>query len=93
MRATNILHLGVKELYSLIRDPIMLVLIVYAFTFSVYTRATAIPQTLNKAPIAIVDEDRSPLSARIASAFYPPYFMPPALIDQREMDAGLDAGL
>ena len=30
------------------------------------------PETLNKAPIAIVDEDHSPLSARIADAFYPP---------------------
>jgi ABC-2 type transport system permease protein len=27
------------------------------------------PETLNKAPIAIVDEDQSPLSQRIISAF------------------------
>jgi len=93
MRASNIFHLGIKELRSLWRDPIMLVLIVYAFTLSIYTRATAIPETLNKAPIAIVDEDRSPLSARIASAFYPPYFLPPELITQAEMDARMDAGL
>ena len=32
MRAGNILHLGVKELWSLARDPIMLVLIAFAFT-------------------------------------------------------------
>ncbi len=32
MRAKNILHLGVKELWSLARDPIMLVLIAFAFT-------------------------------------------------------------
>jgi len=93
MRASNIFHLGIKELRSLWRDRIMLVLIVYAFTLSIYTRATAIPETLNKAPIAIVDEDRSPLSARIASAFYPPYFLPPELITQAEMDARMDAGL
>lgn len=93
MRAANIFHLGIKELRSLLRDPIMLVLIVYAFTLSIYTRATAIPETLNKAPIAIVDEDRSPLSARIISAFYPPYFLPPELITQAEMDARMDAGL
>jgi ABC-2 type transport system permease protein len=93
MRAANVLHLGVKELRSLARDPIMLALIVYAFTFSIYTRATAIPETLNKAPIAIVNEDRSPLSWRIVSAFQPPYFLPPELIDQAEMDARMDAGL
>ena len=69
MRADNIFHLGVKELRSLARDPIMIALIIYAFTLSIYTRATAIPETLNKAPIAIVDEDRSPLSAQITSAF------------------------
>ena len=93
MCAANIFHLGVKELRSLARDPIMLVLIVYAFTFSIYTRATAMPETLNKAPIAIVDEDRSPLSWRIVSAFYPPYFLSPKLITQAEMDARMDAGL
>ena len=32
MRAANILHLGIKELRSLIRDPMMVVLITYAFT-------------------------------------------------------------
>jgi ABC-2 type transport system permease protein len=82
VRAAHVLHLGIKEFYSLWRDPIMLVLIIYVFTFSVYTRATAIPEPLNKAPIAFVEEDRSPLSARIASAFYPHYFLPPMFIDQ-----------
>lgn len=93
MRAANILNLGVKELRSLARDPMMLILIVYAFTAAIYAAATAMPETLNKAQIAIVDEDRSPLSARIVSAFYPPYFSPPKLITQAEMDARLDAGL
>ncbi len=51
------------------------------------------PETLNKAAIAIVDEDRSPLSARITSAFYPPYFLQPELITTAEMDARMDAGL
>jgi ABC-2 type transport system permease protein len=93
MRAANILHLGVKELWGLARDPIMLVLIVFAFTVQVYTGATAAPETLNKAPIAIVDEDQSPLSARIIGAFYRPYFLPPILITRAEMDARMDAGL
>jgi len=92
VRTANILHLGVKELRSLARDPIMVVLIVYAFTFSIYAAATAMPETLNKAAIGIVDEDRSPLSARIVDAFYPPYFLPPAMITQAEMDARMDSG-
>ena len=93
MRAANIFHLGIKELLSLLRDPIMIVLVVYSFTFSVYTAATAAPETLHKAPIAIVDEDQSALSTRIVDAFYPPHFMPPSLIAQSEADARMDAGL
>jgi len=88
----NIYRLGVKELWSLLRDPTMLVLIVYVFTLSVYAAATAMPEILHKAPIAIVDEDQSQLSQRIVSAFYPPQFNTPALIAAREMDAGMDAG-
>lgn len=42
--AANILHLGIKELRSLLRDPMMLGLIVYAFTFAIYSRATAMPE-------------------------------------------------
>ena len=93
MQASNILNLGIKELRSLARNPMLLVLIVYSFTLAVYTAATALPETLNKASIAIVDEDRSPLSARIVGAFYPPYFLPPELITPAEMDARMDAGL
>lgn len=93
MRAANILNLGIKELRGLARDPIMIVLIVFAFTFSVYTAATAMPDGLNRATIAIVDDDMSPVSARIASAFYQPYFMPPHLITITGMDARMDAGL
>ncbi|MBK1645508.1 hypothetical protein CKO25_12815 [Thiocapsa imhoffii] len=88
----NIYRLGIKELWSLARDPMMLVLIAYTFTVSIYVAATAMPETLHKAPIAIVDEDGSPLSMRIASAFYPPRFDPPAMIGLSEIDAGMDAG-
>ena len=88
----NIYQLGVKELWSLWRDPMMIVLIVYVFTASVYTSATSMPETLHNAPIAIVDEDNSALSQRIASAFYPPQFTPPAMIDYGRVDPGMDAG-
>ena len=88
----NIYRLGVKELWSLWRDPMMLVLIVYVFTGAVYMAATAMPETLHKTPIAIVDEDDSPLSQRIVSAFYPPQFITPQVISMAEVDPGMDAG-
>lgn len=92
MRIANVVHLGIKEWRSLWRDPLMLVLIVYAFSVSIYIATTAMPETLQNAPIAIVDEDQSPLSARIASAFYPPHFTEPAMVSLNEMDPGMDEG-
>jgi ABC-type multidrug transport system permease subunit len=92
VRASNILHLGVKELRSLARDPVMLLLILWGFAAAIYAAATVMPETLNRAAIGIVDEDWSPLSTRISGAFYPPYFNPPALISQQEMDARMDVG-
>jgi ABC-2 type transport system permease protein len=91
MRLSNIWHLGLKELRGLLRDPIMLVLILYSFTLAIYSGARAIPETLNRAAISIVDEDQSPLSARIVDAFYPPHFLPPVMINRQEMDARMDA--
>ena len=88
----HIYRLGVKELWSLARDPALLILIVYMFTVSIYVAATAMPDSLHKAPLAIVDEDGSALSARIASAFYPPHFQTPRLISRAEMDTGMDHG-
>lgn len=93
MRWGHILHLGIKELRGLARDPVLLVLIVYSFSVSIYLGATATPETLNRAAIVVVDEDRSPVSSRIITALYPPFFTPPQLITHAEMDARMDAGL
>ncbi|MBE0632121.1 MAG: hypothetical protein IH603_21390, partial [Burkholderia vietnamiensis] len=51
-RLNAIFRLGVKELWSLARDPILLALIVYTFSASIYVAATARPETLHKVPIA-----------------------------------------
>lgn len=88
----TIYRLGIKELWSLGRDPMMLVLIIYTFTVSIYVAATAMPESLHNAPIAIVDEDGSPLSARLIASFYPPHFKTPTMISMTEIDAGMDRG-
>ncbi len=88
----HIHRLGVKEFWALVRDPTMVVMIVFMFTVMVYSAATKMPETLHNASIAIIDEDASPLSARIASAFYPPRFGAPAMVSIDRVDAGMDAG-
>ncbi|WP_020653185.1 ABC transporter permease [Massilia niastensis] len=88
----KIWRLGIKELWSLARDPVMLILMVYSFTGGVYMAATAQPDTLSKAALSIVDEDRSPLSLRIRGAFVPPQFLAPELITLDQADERLDRG-
>lgn len=88
----NIYRLGVKELWSLWRDPMMLFLIIYTFTVAIYTAGTVMPESLHRAAIAIVDEDDSALSTRIITAFYPPQFVAPVRIGLHEIDPGMDAG-
>ncbi|KHL69388.1 MULTISPECIES: ABC-2 transporter permease [Pseudomonas] len=92
MRRSNVLNLGIKELRSLYRDVALLLLIAWAFTLGVYTAASSMPESLHHASLAVVDEDRSPLSMRIINAFQPPFFLPPQLIDLNQMDRGMDAG-
>lgn len=87
----NIYRLGIKELYSLRHDRVMVVLIVWAFSFSVYTAAHGISHELRNASVAIVDQDRSQLSMRFRDAMLPPQFKPPAMIRFDEIDAGMDS--
>ena len=93
MRAlSNIFRLGIKELYSLLRDPVLMVLIFYAFTAAIYVVAKGVKTELSNAAIAVVDEDRSALSARISGALQQPYFKPPTVITLDQVDALMDAG-
>jgi ABC-2 type transport system permease protein len=88
----KIWRLGVKEWWSLARDPVMLLLILYMFTGAIVIAATAQPETLARAALAIVDEDQSQLSLRLRAAYVPPQFMPPELITLEQADARLDRG-
>lgn len=92
MRISTIWRLGIKEFWGLLRSPALLVLIGVVFSLQIYVAAVATPFALNKAPISIVDEDVSPLSARIASAFYLPHFNPPQAISLSQMNRRMDDG-
>ena len=88
----NIFHLGIKEILGLLRDPLMLVLILYSFSLNVYVSGKAQPDSITNAAIAIVDLDRSPLSKRIVDALLPPMCDKPVYISQFESEDAMDRG-
>ena len=93
MRAAwHIFHLGIKELISLWRDPVLLFLIAYTFTFSVYTPAKSAVMDVVNASIAIVDEDSSEASRSVHEAMLPPLFLPAQLIPFNEINRAMDTG-
>lgn len=87
---SNILWLGIKEIRSVLSEVLLVALIVWSFTFSIYSRATGIGETVNNASIAIVDEDGSALSRHLATTFYRPFFKQPEYIEANAVDRALD---
>jgi len=87
---SNIFRLGIKELYSLRYDPVMMLLIFYMFSLAVYDEANNAMAAVNNAAIAIVDEDQSRLSRRISDAFLQPNFQPPVYLAVNEIDAAME---
>tara|TARA_R110002096_G_scaffold420745_1_gene626010 strand:+ start:5996 stop:7123 length:1128 start_codon:yes stop_codon:yes gene_type:complete len=88
----NIYHLGIKELHSLRNDPIMMILIVYIFSFAIYSVATGAKLEVENAAVAIIDEDRSEMSREIRAAILPPYFKAADLINIRDVERFLNQG-
>lgn len=86
----NIFWLGNKELRSVFSDTLLVVFIIWSFTFSITQRATGMGEAVNNASIAVVDEDRSTLSRRLSNVLYPPYFKRPDLIEAGEVDRAMD---
>lgn len=88
----NVLRLGIKELYSLRVDPILLVMIVYALSFAVYAQATGAKYEVEHVAVGVVDEDHSELSRRIAGAILEPYFKPAVDMPVTDIDPGMNSG-
>jgi ABC-2 type transport system permease protein len=88
----NIYRLVIKELRSIRADPMMLVLVVYAFTVAVYTVATGASTEARDLTVGVVDEDQSDLSGRLLGALNPPLIKRSVLISAKEIDPNLDDG-
>ena len=88
----NIFWLGTKELRSFSRDFVLLGLVIYSFSLAIIAQAQSSSQEVHNASIAIVDEDHSELSRRIARAFLPPFFQTPQSIAERDIVPLMNAG-
>jgi ABC-2 type transport system permease protein len=88
----NIYRLIIKELRSIRADPMMLVLVGYAFSVAVYTVATGASTEARDLTIGVVDEDQSDLSGRLLGALNPPLIKRSVLISAKEIDPNLDDG-
>ncbi len=89
----HIFQLGLKEMVSLSQDPVLLFLIFYSFTFSVYTPAKSAVMDVVNASVAIVDEDGSEASRTIRESMLPPQFLPAAEIPFGSINHDMDRGL
>ena len=88
----NIYWLGIKEIRSLLSDKVLVVFVLYAFTWTIYQQATGTSNEVNNASIAFADEDNSALSKELIGAFYPPRFQLPVMIRTDEIDRSMDEG-
>jgi len=88
----NIFWLGIKELKSVLSDKVLVVFVLYAFTWTIYQQATGTSNEVNNASIAFADEDQSSLSKALLGAFYPPRFQYPQEIQTNEIERSMDEG-
>ena len=91
LHVANIYRLMIKELRGIRSDPIMLALVAYSFTVAIYAAATGASTEATNLSVAIVDEDHSDLSRRIADGLTPPTFQPAVQIAATQIGAMMDS--
>lgn len=87
-----VVRLGLKELWAVLRDPVLLGLVLYTFTVAIVTVARGVRTEVRDAAIAVADLDRTALSGRLADAFLPPWFKPARPIGLEEVERVLEQG-
>src|SRR4051812_22290506 len=91
-RAWHIFQLGLKEMLSLARDPVLLFLILYSFTMSVYTPSKNAVMDVVNASVAIVNEDNSQAARTVRESMQLPLFLPADEISFGEINRAMDTG-
>jgi ABC-2 type transport system permease protein len=89
---SNVFRLGVKELLGVRYDVVLVGLIAYSFTVSVYQPAKNAAGELSNASVAIVDEDHSETSRRIRDALRQPFVKQAVELSIEEIDPAMDTG-
>jgi len=91
LRPGNTFRLGIKELRGLAADPVLLFMILFVFTFAVFSMSQ-VKFEVEDISIGVVDEDQSELSRRIIGALLLPYFAAPVEIGANEIDPSMNSG-
>ena len=92
-RVENIYYLTIKELRSIRADYMVLILVAYVFTVSIYTIATGVSTEPQNLTVGVVDEDQSDLSRQFLDVLNrPPLFKRAVLINANEIDPIMNAG-
>lgn len=82
-----------KEVLQFLRDPILMLILVYAFILGVRNAGTSVSMQIEHAPIAFIDNDRTPASRELIHRFQEPWFAPKGVISGgREGQKLLDSG-
>ena len=89
----NVYYLTIKELRSIRADYMVLILVAYVFTVSIYTIATGVSTEPQNLTVGVVDEDQSNLSRQFLAVLNrPPLFKRAVLINANEIDPIMNAG-
>lgn len=88
----HVFWLGVQELKSTVRDPVLLLFILYAFTLYVATAGSGLSLDVRNASVAVIDRDRSPVSRALLRSLRPPEFQQPEEVSRRDAARGLERG-
>ncbi|WP_340110064.1 ABC transporter permease [Pikeienuella sp. HZG-20] len=91
-RVANVFWLMIKEFRTLWREAILLLLVIYSFGPGLYIESASEGETLNKASVTFVDEDRSALSRALQTSLQMPRYLPPLETTADQIDRMMDWG-
>ncbi|MDD1012450.1 ABC transporter permease [Pseudomonas rubra] len=91
-RLAHTLRLGLKELTSLRHDSVLLLFLLYAFSVAIYMPAAGSVIGVHNASVAVVDEDHSLVSRKLAEALQPPEFQRAVPLAYNQLDQAMDSG-